>query len=264
RDAFTQALALKEALNSTRDKPAVYVGLSRVAQGQGNLTEAQSQIEQAIKIIEGQRTRIVSPDLRAKFFATQREAYEFYVDLLMRLHEQTGSRDYLAAAFAASESARGRSLLSLLSESQGHLLQQLNPALAARERDLQNRIEAKANEQGRLLSRKATAEKQETVGRELSLLLADYDQLLAQSRTSNPHYASLTQPEPLGLSEIQQQVLDDNTLLLEYVLGEQRSFLFAVTTKNIQAFVLPPRAKIEQKARKFHQLMRNFANPPIF
>jgi hypothetical protein len=37
----------------------------------------------------------------------------------------------------------------------------------------------------------------------------------AQIRRTSPRYAAIAQPEPLALREIQRQVLDPETLLLE-------------------------------------------------
>jgi hypothetical protein len=47
----------------------------------------------------------------------------------------------------------------------------------------------------------------------------------------------LTQSKPVTLAEIQQQVLDD-TLLLQYSLGEERSYLQAVTKTSITSYEL--------------------------
>src|SRR6185369_2944988 len=73
-------------------------------------------------------------------------------------------------------------------------------------------------------------------------------------RETSPRYAALTRPVPLGLKEIQSRVLDDETLLLEYALGEERSFLWAVTPTSIKSFELPKRAEIEEAARRFYDL----------
>jgi hypothetical protein len=52
-------------------------------------------------------------------------------------------------------------------------------------------------------------------------------------------YAALTQSKPVTLAEIQQQVLDD-TLHLQYSLGEERSYLWAVTKTSLTSYELLP------------------------
>jgi len=43
--------------------------------------------------------------------------------------------------------------------------------------------------------------------------------------------------------------------LLEYALGEQKSFVWAVTPDSVKSFELPGRAQIEQEAKRFYQLL---------
>ena len=62
--------------------------------------------------------------------------------------------------------------------------------------------------------------------------------------------------EVASLSEIQQAVVDDNTLLLEYFLGEETSYLWVVSSDQpLQTIELPPRSTIEAKARAFLSLI---------
>lgn len=87
----------------------------------------------------------------------------------------------------------------------------------------------------------------------------------AQLRTISPAYASLTQPQKLDLPEIQ-KLLDSNTLLLEYSLGEERSYIWAVSDNSLKLYALPKRAEIEVAARRVYDLLtsRNRpANRPI-
>ena len=72
-----------------------------------------------------------------------------------------------------------------------------------------------------------------------------YDQVQAEIRSRSPRYAALTQPQPLTLEAVQKEVLADDTVLLEYALGEQRSFLWAVSRSSYASYELPPQAEIE-------------------
>ena len=44
-------------------------------------------------------------------------------------------------------------------------------------------------------------------------------------------------------------------MLLEYALGDERSFLWAVTQTSIASFELPRREQIETAARRFYELL---------
>jgi CHAT domain-containing protein len=81
-----------------------------------------------------------------------------------------------------------------------------------------------------------------------------YQQVEAQLRANSPAYAALTQPQKLGVSEIQ-GLLDANTLLLEYSLGDERSYVWAVTDNSLNAYILPKRGEIEAVARRVYDLL---------
>jgi CHAT domain-containing protein len=106
-----------------------------------------------------------------------------------------------------------------------------------------------------LLSGQPREEQATAAKKELEMLLTQYQEVQGQIRARSPRYAALTQPQPLGLKEIQQQVLDQDTLLLEYALGTERSFLWAVTPTSISSFELPNRADIETTARRVYNLL---------
>jgi len=67
----------------------------------GNLKTALPSITAAITIIENLRTKSASPELRASYFATVEDSYEFYIDLLMQLHQKDSSKGFDAQAFHA-------------------------------------------------------------------------------------------------------------------------------------------------------------------
>ena len=54
------------------------------------------------------------------------------------------------------------------------------------------------------------------------------------------------------MAEIQRQVLDDDTMLLEYALGRERSYLWAVTPGSFTVYELPERAQIEAAVRRVY------------
>jgi CHAT domain-containing protein len=98
---------------------------------------------------------------------------------------------------------------------------------------------------------------------EIDSLTAEYDQVQARIRETSPRYAALTQPLPLSLKQIQTELLDRNTLLLEYALGEDKSFLWAVTPDSISSFELPGRVHIESAARRVYEMLTARNQTPL-
>jgi CHAT domain-containing protein len=106
-----------------------------------------------------------------------------------------------------------------------------------------------------LLTQKDRAEQAQAVEKELNGVLADYEDVRTRIRATSPRYAALTQPQPLKLQDVQRQVLDTDSLLLEYALGDDRSYLWAVTPSSIESFELPKRSDIEIAAKRVYGLI---------
>jgi CHAT domain-containing protein/Tfp pilus assembly protein PilF len=254
-DKFNEALSSTRARGERSREAQTLLGIAQVEQKRGNLTQARQSLEQAINIIESIRANISSQELRASFFASRQEFYQSYIDVLMRMQRQNPAASFDALALEVSERARARSLLELLTESRADLRQGVDGSLLERERSLQRLLNAKAVAQDALLNRKHTPAQAEAFAKEIASLTTEYEELRAQIRARSPRYAALTQPQPLSLAEIQQQVLDPDTLLLEYSLGDDASYLFVVSQTSITWRQLPKRAELEAAARRLRELL---------
>ena len=261
---YNQALPLRRAVGDRDGEATTLSNIAFLQRSQGNLDEALSQIEAAIKIIEDLRTKIGSQELRASYFATVQNYYQFYIDLLMQLHQQNPNQGYDAKALQASESARARSLVEQLTEAGLDLKTGLAPALAAEEKRLTQALNAADQKRLNLVNdpQGYSNADLEAVKAEIDALLQQLQTLEAKIRQANPAYANLKYPQPLTLEEIQSKILDDNTLLLQYALGEERSYLFLVSKTDLKTYELPAKAEIEAAVEQYRALLQspNFTN----
>jgi CHAT domain-containing protein/Tfp pilus assembly protein PilF len=247
--AFLQeSLGLREAVEDRAGQAETLVLLGRAERRLGHPEAALERVDAALDRIESLRSEVVVPDLRAAFLASRQRAFELAVDLRMELHRAE-------EALALSERARARTLLDLLGEAQADVRQGVEPRLLAEEREVAARLAAKARRRIDLLGGVATDSQKESSARELRETLAESDRLEAEIRQGNPRYAGLLHPQPLDSAAIR-RLLDPRTLLLEYALGEERSFLWAVTAESTEAFELPGREKIEALARQVYEGLR--------
>ena len=262
-DHQTRSLKLSREVGDPRRVAKALYSLARIEREQGKLKQARAQIEQTIALVESLRIKLDSPEIRAAYRASTEQYYELYVDVLMRMHRQQPRNKFSAEALQVSERARARSLIELLNEAGADIRQGVDPTLMERTRELQEKINDKTTAQLKLLSSNHTSEQSTAFAQELENLASALRDTQAQLRRSSPRYAALTQPEPLTVRQMQEQLLDPNTLLLEYALGEERSYLWAVTAHSLHSFTLPRRAVIEAAARRYYELLtaRNEAPP---
>ncbi|MGI2907816.1 CHAT domain-containing protein [Tolypothrix sp. VBCCA 56010] len=255
---LNQSLPLMREAENKANEAATLANIAFLERSRGNLNAALTPIKDAINIIEDLRTKVVNQQLRTSYFASKQGAYQFYIDLLMQLHKQQPSKGYNAEALHISERARARNLLELLAEANVDIRQGVDPKLVAQERSLQQQLDAAEFQKTKLLQGQYTNKELENIKQLIESFDSQLDDVQAQIRVKSPEYATLTQSQEfdklvLTLPQIQQQVLDDNTLLLEYSLGEERSFLWAVSKTGITTYELPKRADIQAAAQAFNK-----------
>jgi len=252
---FQEALQLSQAVQDRSQEVETRYNLGRAARAGGQMDEALTHAEAAIQLIESLRMGVSGPAFRASYFASTRKHYELYIDLLMQKHKEHPNEGFAARALYASESARARVLLDLLAEMKAEIREGVEPALLKSERDLEQSLNAKGQYQIRLLNDKSGEKQSEEVAEEIRRLSSEYNRVQAQIRQQSPRYATLKHPQPLQLSEAQKELPDDGTLLLEYFLGSERSYLWAVTARTFAAYELPGRVQIEERAREVYRLL---------
>lgn len=252
---YEQALPIWQSVGDRNGEVAALYGAARAESALGELEKARVRSESALVIVNSLRTKVTSEELRASYFASVQDLYELHIDLLMQLHRRQPSAGLDAAALRVHEQARARSLLDMLVEAHADIRQGVDADLLARERALQRTLNAEAEQQSRLLAGKHTEEEASAARRRIEDLLTQFTGVEAELKASSPRYAALTQPVPLALSEIQNEVVDAGTLLLEYALGEKRSYLWAVSRGAASSYELPSRSEIEDAARRCYTLL---------
>jgi CHAT domain-containing protein len=190
---YDRALGIWQTLGDKRGEAITLKHLASAQRDQGRLAEAKVSIENSISLLEFMRAHAGSPESQSSFVASLFDFYEFYIDLMMRLHAANPKAGHDVAALAFTEKVKGRSLIELLKKA---------------------RVELRQGD-----------------------------------------YAALDEPQTLGVREIQQQLLDGNTILLEYELGDERSYLWAISVDGVLSYRLPPRAEVEAQARRVYQLL---------
>jgi CHAT domain-containing protein/predicted negative regulator of RcsB-dependent stress response len=211
---------------------------------------------EAIKTIETLRAGSLRADeARTSFLATTKDVFDETASALaeMALLSSPGGSplagkglDYAAEAFKVTEQSRSRSLLDMLSETGASITEGIPAELLKRKQDnLDQQQEIAEALMGISLSNEPEKKKPSQLEGELEKLQTEFDEIENQIRTASPRYASLTAGQPLSLADVQQKVLDDQTVLLEYSLGSEASYLWAITKSGASIYKLPARSTIE-------------------
>ena len=252
REALQAALAIDRRLRERYAERDVLGRLAEVERDTGNLAAATTYAEASATLDEELRAEIVTPELRASFIAAEQDRYQQFVEILQRRHQAEASSGHDARALEVSERARARVLLDTLASAHVDLREGVDPALLAQQRSLEQSLDRASSQLSRALASDAGSDAAKSAASRVDHFTSELQQLRASIRRRNPRYASATLPQPLTASEIQRRVVDADTVLLEYMLGEERSWLWAVTTQGITSVALPPRQAIERAVRSLH------------
>lgn len=260
-DRYNEALPIMKEMGNPAGEAATLYNIAKAEQQAGSLSSALTHMEAAVDIIDSLRVKVAGSEYRSSFFASVEQYYEVYIDLLMRSPgANAADKPHGAAAFQAAERARARSLLEGLLEAQVDIRKGVDPSLLERERSVRQLLSGKNQRRVRLLGKTSAARLAE-VTKEIEALVSEHRELLSQIRAKSPQYAALSHPQPISLEELQNKMLDAETLLLEYSLGAEQSYLWAVSHDSFGSFELPDRDRIESAARRVYNLLTARTRP---
>ncbi len=254
RKNLERAVELAESIESPLQTAASLYAIARLQRTRGRLEEARSNLTLALDLIESSRAAIRRRDLRATFLASREEYYALLVDTLMALHRRDPADGYAAVALEINERSKARTLLDTLAEANVDIRRGVDVELLERLDGLKVDLNAHERFRQMLLARGADPQEIRAIDDMLREDLAIYYELMDQIRASSPDYAALMEPGTLSVEEVQ-ALLGEDSILLEYRLGAERSFLWALSSNSLDAFELAPRHTLEELGKRAYRLL---------
>jgi CHAT domain-containing protein len=255
-NSYRNALQLAERTGEREQQSTALAGLARAQRREGNLKEAATSIEAALKILETSRGNLGNRDLQVTYFAMHRSWYELAVDLCMQLHALYPARDYAVLAFDYTERARARSLLDTLYASGYSSTLPISEELRAAYAHNRQAI----SEQQSLLSR-STEQASGDAATKLKQLYRERDSLEAEMQSSDRRLGSLLASRTVAMPLLQHQLLEDHSVLLSYWVGDSHSYRWIITSTNISVDTLPARDELNHTILPLeHMLQTRRAN----
>lgn len=252
-DSYEHALSLAREIEDRNGELGAIGGMAHVQRALGELDQARESIESGLQILETARAKLVLPELRTSYVALHQDYYEFAVDVLMRLNDERPKSGFSTQALEMHERGLARSLVEMLSEARANIRSGVPADLLTRERDAREKLSAALEQRMRARFSKAGQNSGTTSDAKIAVLSRDYELVESELRATSPAYAALTQPAPPTSARIQSELQDDQTVLLEYALGAERSYGWLVSRTSVEAFQLPPKKYIEDLARRYYE-----------
>jgi CHAT domain-containing protein len=249
-DSFHQALKLSEEVGEQGVLLDSLYNLARTNVALDHPEAGLAFIERSLNIIEGLRANVESPDFKASYFSEVQKHYQLGMEILMRMERLRPGEGFATKAFLLSDRGRARLLFDLINGSHASLRDGADKELLALERELRELFRIQA--EYRLSLSKSDSAELAKVDKELAQLRADYQEVQAQLRKQNPRLFSPEQFVPLTLQQFQDQ-LDSDTIMLQYGLAGEHSYLWVVTSDSIHTYELPPGDILEDAVHEYYE-----------
>lgn len=228
-----------------------YGGIGDVLAARGEAQNALASYKRAIETIEQVRETLGGEEFKSGYLKNKIHLYEKTIRLQIKLHGQIPEQGFDREAFHYAERAKARAFLDILTEANADIHEGVSGELREKETALYAAIAALREDYA---GAEDPAQRQETEA-QLQQTRRDLAALKAEMRLKNPRYADLKYPRPAGVEAVQTELLDDQTTLLSYVLGDSSSYLFAVTQSDFRIYTLPPRREINESVTLFRSML---------
>jgi CHAT domain-containing protein/Flp pilus assembly protein TadD len=234
-DYYNQALPIFQEVGNRFGVAATMNNIGLTYEKKGNTGDAINRYIEAIKVIESIQSEITVEELKASF-ASQGEQIATYKRLINLLWQKGNFEE----AFNYVERAKARAFLDQIANGQIDFRAGADSKLLEQEQALKNQIIALRQQLITLRNRPRNKWDTDTIAQtetQLDNHEQDYQDLLLQIKLQSPETADLISVDVASLSEIQ-DLLDTDTTLIEYFVTEDRTLAFIITKNSFQTVTL--------------------------
>lgn len=238
-------------LNKSNQIQCLY-RLAQLNYDKGLNKQALEYVQEASTDVEIVR-KSLTPENRLIYATNNQNLYKLEITIMMKLHATDPKGSYNIQALEASEKLHSRTLVDLISQTKQSISSLIPEKLLKHQEELLDNINQKASDKLYLTLNNADATSIRNITAEIDSLTLEYQQISREIRKSDPKYAQLTQGDIIAASDIP-ALLDNDTVLLEYSLGEEKSYVWLISQAGITSYELGKQADIEPLAKQIYEL----------
>ncbi len=252
---FLAAAKINEEIKDPIRLSENYFNIAKLRLAEGKPDSALGHARESIGLIERQYNTLTTGNLKRSFFSSVYDRFELFISIMMMRQTGEPEPEAIAQALQARERAHSRSLLDAVSLAGADLLADAPPDLAKREKDFKILLNAKADKLTAMLEGDGDESEMRELEDEIARIQYKLEEVKADLRLASPIYSAIKNPEPFDVGDFQANVLDEGSVLLEFSLGKEESYLWAVSKTEVSAFYLPSRGVIESRVEKLRGLL---------
>ncbi|MDZ7360467.1 MAG: CHAT domain-containing protein [candidate division KSB1 bacterium] len=191
----------------------------------------------------------------AKLFLAEKstQTYEQAIRIAHALYVATGDPQHLEQAWHFAEKSRAGILLEALAEAKAKKFAGIPDSLLEKERRLRADLAFYEKSVLEEESKGKAADSTKVLSWQSRLfdLKREYETLLAQHEKNHPDYFNLKYQNRIATArELQEQLLDERTALVEYFVGQDSLYLFALTNNHLDLKSASRDSLLEHRVRE--------------
>ncbi len=256
RQSLIKALLLNGQIADRFGEAQNLAYLSNLDVFDGNRVDALKNIKRSLELTESLYSDVPNSNLQSTYLSGVYDRYELLIMLLIQSSKGMPEADFAVQGLQVSERSRSRSLLETLRLSEANFLKDAVPESIGEEKELLGKLNARKTKLTELLNSNSGTDEVEKVDDEIRELQRGLEDTKAQLKQDSPIYSAIKNPEPFDVSEFQSKVLDENSVLMEFSLGAEESYLWVVGKAGVDAYVLPSRERIEGRVERLRGLLK--------
>ena len=234
-----------------------YFGLGRCYEAQNDILKSLTYYRKSIEAIEKIRGQISLDMFKISFVRDKLTVYQRALDILYSLYSASPSLSLLEEIFQMIERAKARAFLEGLVTADKRSKDIPDPEVGSLEKRLSHEI---SNLNMKVGAGDLAAAERTSRLRELEIKEEEYLRLMSDAKTETRARYKYAPLFTVCLSDVQTNLLDRGTALLEYFVGVNRSYLLLITLHDARLYALPGKSELEKSLRGY---LKSLSSPPV-
>ncbi len=252
---FRQSVELAEKNRAYHVLWEAYFGLGKTKEKKGRISEAVENYLKSVRSIETVKDRIVLDVHNAGFIQNKLKVYESLMDLLFRLYRKDPHNGNGEKMFHIAERAKAQVLLANLANTDVHKREEMDFDIENVNQEIPSSFALDLEKALALDSFKV--EKKENIRDRFDQTEERYINMLNRRYVEVEAFNDKEAKVYYVLEEVKNYLTNSKAVLFEYFLGEERSYLFMVTSRDFKVFLLPSRTVIAKSIYGYLKLLRS-------
>jgi CHAT domain-containing protein len=256
-ECYQEALVIMNSLGNRVGKVGVLTNIGLVYDSWNKPEQALAYYHKSIEVLESLRTSARLEEFRTSLAQQSAVVYQRAILLSLRLKRRQ-------EAFDLSERARARTFLDQLGNARIDFRKDVADQSVLQERKLRQELgflEQQLIEERAKPAPQLNKELIQSLETRLTSKQKEYEGLLTHLKLINPKYASLISVDPLTLTQAQ-NLLDEETTLVSYFVTAEKTLAFVITRESLQVVELPVQQRELEKAVTLFRDFPSLDNTP--